>query len=406
MNDRRPDVSDDPLPARLSGWFDQEVRQASADLRAAPLAASRARGAGSRAPFAPVAAAILVLIVVIAGLTRLPGVAPGTQPSGSPGATAPTGSAPPSAVPSPGSTADPATAVGSRYPDGLPSSLGGRYVSRPSNIERNPSNDAPFLLGGWSFDFSTIAYSCPMQIGTPPPFGPRCGTPFLADQPLMNDAPRVLLDGWTGAIPAGPVILQVHRDDARAALCTDDLMCRRIAVIEKVVWTGDAVTTAAPRTAPDTFMRLVEAVPGLPQATLTPIGLVLPVAPGVLPGPTPSFHTGTRPLPSFDVETRPFVGQCRPPYPYQAWAIEGASIELVLVFPTTAAREVVDQDLTASGYRGTFPGGSCFMTTDSFQSRQWIAVDNVMVAVTVNVNGPTSAQAKLVDEVRQALTRP
>lgn len=409
MTDRRPDAPDDPLPARLSSWFDQEVRQAGADLRAAPLAASRARQSRSRAPFAPVAAVILVVIVVIAGLTRLPGVTPGTEPIGSTGATSASGSGAPSPLTSPGTTGVPATEVASRYPDGIPSSLAGRYVARPSNIDREPVTDQPFLLGGWSFDFSAIAYSCPAQIGTPPPFGPRCGTPFLADQPLMNDAPRVLLDGWTAAIPAGAVILQVHRDDARAALCADDQMCRQIAVIEKVVWTGDALMATAPRTATDTFMRLIEADANLPQATLTPVGMVVPVAPGGIPGFTPNFHPGTRPAPLATVDTRTgyFGAQCQPPYPAQAWTLNPAGIWSVLVFPTTAAREAVDQDFLASGFIGTSTGGgTCQTITDGLYLTTWVAVDNVMVAVHVNVGGPTAAQARLIDDVRGVLTSP
>ena len=395
MTDRRPDPPDDPLLARLAGWFDQEVRQAAADLHAAHLAPARTRPAASRSPVAPVAAAILVVIVVLAGLTRLPGVTPGTRPTGTPGATIPGASAPSSAVTSPGTTGDTASGVGSRYPDGIPSSLGGRYVSRPSNIERNPSNDASFLLGGWSFDFSAIAYACPIQIGTPPPFGPRCGTPFLADQPLMNDAPRVLLDGWTAAIPAGAVILQVHRDDARSARCTDDLMCRRIGVVEKIVWTGDAVTAAFPTTAPDAFTRLVEADANLPQAILTPVGLVSPTGPGVVPGPTTSPDTVARPA---------GLDHCRPNYPAQAWTVQGSWIGTVLVFPTTADREAVDQDFLANGFVGTTTtGASCETIIDGLGITTWVAVDNVMVGVQTLTT--SLAPWLRPDAVRGALTR-
>ena len=393
MTDRRPDTSDDLLPARLAGWFDQEVRQAAADLRAAPLAGFRGRRAGARIPFAPLAAVALLVIVVVAGLTRLPGVTPGMEPTGSSGSGAPSATTAPSAS-GPGSTAEPDNVVGSRYPDGIPSSLGGRYVARPSNIDREPADDRSFLLGGWSFDFSAIVYSCAIQIGTPPPFGPRCGTPFLAQNPLMDENPRVMLDGT--ALGAGPVVVQVHRYDARSAGCDAARRagCEAMAVIEKVVWTGDAVTEAAPRTATDTFMRLIGADPNLPQATITAVGSIVRVAPG---GPPP-------PSASPDTRRHPFTGDCRPHYPAQAWTVDGSWIGTVMVFPTTAAREAVDGDFLASGFIGTSTAGSsCQVTTDGLFLTRWVAVDNVMVGVRVPVS--STAPEVRSDAVRAALTR-
>lgn len=382
MTDQQLDRVDDPLPARLSGWFDGEVRQAAADLRLAPLGASRGGRARARAPFAPFAAVVLVVIVVVAGLTRLPGVTPGTGPTGSTGSATPGVTTPTSAGTASGPTGDPASVVDSRYPDGIPSSLGGRYVARASTIDREPANDQSFLLGGWSFDFSAIVYSCPIQIGTPPPFGPRCGTPFLAENPLMDENPRVLLDG----VPPGPgpVVLQVHRYDARSAGCDPERRagCEAMAVIERVLWHGDAVTASAPRTATDTFMRLIEADANMPQATLTPIGLVLPPGSG-----------------------GPFVGQCQPHFPAQAWTVRGSWITTVLVFPTTADREAVDGDFLPNGFIGTSTsGGSCQAVTDGLSLATWVAVDNVMVEV--RVPGTSLAPELRPDAVRAALTRP
>jgi hypothetical protein len=179
MTDRRPDPPDgppDPLPGRLEAWFQHEVHQAGADLRAAPLRSGRTTGGERRGPLGPLVAAAVVAIVVVAGLTRLPGLAPGTEPKGSTGPSSTTDGSSSTPSPIPAGTPVASPVVDGRYPDGIPSSLGGRSVARPSNVDRRPANGASFLLGGWSFDFGAIAWSCLPMVGSPPPFGPRCGT--------------------------------------------------------------------------------------------------------------------------------------------------------------------------------------------------------------------------------------
>jgi hypothetical protein len=216
----------------------------------------------------------------------------------------------------------------------------------------------------------------------------------------MDGRPRILLDGWTAAIPPGPVAFEVQRRlDDQARLCVDDASCPQVVTIKRVVWSGDAVTAAAPRTAPDTFMRLVEADPNLPQATIAAVPRTAPLNSGPQGRPVRT--------PSGDTTAGPFAGRCTAPYPRQAWTIQGSWITTVVVFPTVAAREAADQNFLGSGFIGTTPdGGTCQMIVDSFFNYEWIAVDNVMVAVQVNVNRPTAAQTKLIDEVRTALTRP
>ena len=412
MTDRRPDVADDPLPARLEAWFEREVHQAGADLRATPLGVARTRGGVRRGPLAPLVAAVVVVIVVVAGLTRLPGLAPGAAPTDSAGPSSTAGTAISTASAVPLGTPLASLPVDARYPDGIPSSLGGRSVARPSNVDTEPAGDVSFLLGGWSFDFGAIAWSCTPVLASPPSFGPRCGTPFLAENPLMDELPRVMLDGWTATIPAGPVVLLVHRNDARAAACAPNMRaaCENVAVIEDIVWAGDFTTDTAPLKPTDVFMRLVEADASLPQARLDatfrgiegcgaglsclpPEDLFVVHPPSTTIAPT--------------ITHGPPLRSCRPPFPQESWSIEGASIELVLLFPTIAARELVDQNFTASGFIGTTSGGvTCQTITDAFFNHEWIAVQNVMVAVQVNVNGPTAAQTRLIDEVRTALTRP
>jgi hypothetical protein len=388
MTDLRPGPSRDPLPDQLAGWFDREVHQAAADLRAAPLGTTGVRRPAGRPAFAPLVAVAVVVIAVVAGLTRLPGLVPGVEPTGSSSPGSSVDATPKSTAPAP-SASIPALSVDSRYPDGIPSSLGGQRVARVTDLEGTPAGDGSFLLGGWSYDFSRIVYACVVQLEPAPSFGPTCGTPFLTQNPIMDEQPRVMLDGWTSAIPAGPVVLQVHRHDPRAAvLCPTERReaCENMAVVERIVWAGDSTTATAPRTPTDTFMRLIEADPNLPQTDIDPLGY-----PGVF-GPPAHFP--------------PPLDECQPPYPDQAWTVRSTTITSVLVFPTIEAREAVDQDLTPSGFIGTTLGGdACMSTTDSAFSRRWVAVENVMVSVLVKIDGPTDAQAKFIDEVHAALSR-
>jgi hypothetical protein len=388
MIDRRPDSDDAALRADLDAWFQGEVRQAAADLRRAPLRPSRARVVPGRGAATPAVAAALLVILVVAGISRLPAFGgPGVEPTGDGTPTAPTtepsASAPGSSEPLPSASAPP-LAIGGRFDDGIPMSIDGESVLRPGAVERRaPVGDAPFLVGGWTYDFQAVFYSCAIILGTPPPFGPHCGNPFLADTALVfGEGPRVMLAGWTSELGGGPFVVRVHRHDAQAAGCEPELReaCESMAVVEGVVWAGDEVTTAEPFSPIAVFDRLIGADPNLYQANLTAV-------PGTIVYPDDVI--GTQP--------RPFA--CPPPVPDLAWSVEGSGLTMVLVFPTTAAREATDQDFTATGYRGD----GCFVTTDSTFMHEWIAVANVMVAVQIDVDGATPAQAKLVDDVRASL---
>lgn len=402
---------DDALGRRLGAWFAGEVQQASIDLARRPLGAGLGSGRRAPLPLGPAAALLVVVIAVVAGITRLPGVVPGTEPTGPVGTATPQGTAPvASGTPEPGPTATatpPATDVTARYRDGIPQLIGGERVIRPSSIERlGPVDDRSFLLGGWSFGFQGFVYSCPIIIGTPPPFGPpRCGSQWIADTPTFGAEPRVTLQNWSADIPAGPVVLRAHRYDERAATCSAEMRnaCNELAVIEEVVWTGDEVTAASPLSALQAFNRLIGADPGLQTATLEAVG-ILPPDPGATPTPA-STAENPRPYPGTD---------CRPPYPVLAWRTTDLvldvraqrpvpQVEIVLVYPSTEERIRLGSRLTASGWAGL---DGCAVIFDSFYSRTWISVDNVMVDVTQGFDGPTLAEAKLIEAVRSALEGP
>jgi hypothetical protein len=375
MTDR---LGDDRLPSRLATWFEREVRQADADLRRSPLRPARARPSRRWDLVAPSLGALLLLVLVVAGASRLPSLlGPAVEPS------------PTTATPSPpaGPPLSPAAgAIGSRFDDGIPNRIDGEPVIRPSTIGRlGPSDDRSFLLGGWLFDYDGLVLACTLQID-PLPFGPRCMSPYLSETPMTDLQSRVVVEGWVQRTGGGPVVLRVHRHDPIAATCLPERReaCEGTAVIERVVWSGDEVTAASPITAIEALRRILSADPTMIEGDLEALS-PLPA------GPNPSTGAAERP---------PLILQCPPQYPRLSWSVSGGGIATILVFPTTTAREAVDQDFHAGGWRGA---NGCEAMIDSLYAIDWVAVDNVMVAVLIDPTGATPHQAALVEAVRTAL---
>ena len=390
MTDRSPDIDVARLRGTLAAWFDGEVRQATVDLRRGPLRPSRARRGATRGFTAPAAGAILLVALVLAGISRLPSlVGPATEPTGSSGPSSPV------TAPEPLTSIAPATTgvIEGRYGDGIPMRIDGEPVLRIPVLDAEaPMDDTSFLLGAWTVDWSGITVSCGISIETPPPIGPmRCNTRWLSDGPANHGHSPLFLDGWP-TMPAGPVVVRVHRHDPRAQQCGPTLRdgCEATAVIEEVVWTGDDVTAAAPLGPVTVFARLSGADPTLSGAAITPVGRPLPE-------PLPSMT----PPPRGSGEPPRLSGQlpraCELPRPPLSWSIAGASISYVAIFPSTAAREALDRTQ------------GCFMIVpvDALFAHERIRVDNVVVEVLVDPNGgPTPAQAALIEAIRQTLEGP
>ena len=388
MDDHENGVDDPRLNDRLKSWFDAEVHEARVDLHRSTLRAVRGPAMRSRMIGGSLTLLALIAIVIAAGTSRLPLISPGNGPSPDP-SVGNSDTAPPTIVQTNPPPSPPAATaiVGARYADGIPSRLDGAPVLRPTSIAASaPGDDSSFLIGGWSFDFGAIVIACSLMVVVPPPYGPRCGTQFLAETPTYGGEVLVLLDRWTSAIPAGPVVLRVHRHDRRAETCTPEARnaCESMAVIEAAVWTGDDVTAALPITAIQAVNRLVGADPAFASADLSTIGGVSEV---------------THPVP---------IKLCVAPYPLLTWTVSGSKIDTLLVFPSVAAREAVDQDFRASGFVGTSSEGavSCVAIFDAAFSHTWVSGENVMVAIQTNIDGPTPAQAALIKAVRAALNGP
>jgi hypothetical protein len=383
MTDRGPDLDETRISDELATWFAGEVRQAELDLRRAPLRPARARRGPARGIAAPAAGAILVVVLVVAGISRLPSLAgPATEPTGS--------AIPSSSVTAsePAATATPAPTgvIEGRYGDGIPMDIDGEPVLRIPSLDLAPADVAPFLLGAWTIDWTGIVSSCGLQSGTPPPFGPRrCNTRWLSDGPAHS--PLLFLDSWP-SMPAGPVVVKVHRHDDRAELCgaADREACEAMAVIEDVAWTSDQVTAAAPIGAVSAVGRALSGE-RLQDVTLE----------AGLP-PDPGVPAGAASEPDISWPVVP----CEPQAPALSWTVLGGAVSHILVFPTTAAREAVDQSFLPTGWIGA---DGCQTLADSMHSSEWIAVENVMVSLLVDVDGPTAEQAALAEAIRVALER-
>jgi hypothetical protein len=386
MTDRGPDLDETRISDELATWFAGEVRQAELDLRRAPLRPARARRGPARGIAAPAAGAILVVVLVIAGITRLPSLAgPATEPTGS---AIPSSSV---AASEPAATATPAPTgvIEDRYGDGIPMTIDGERVLRiPTLDDVAPADDSPFLLGAWTIDWNGVTMSCLPVPGTPPPFGPtRCNSRWLTEGPA-NHGDSIGLESWP-TIPAGPVVVRIHRHDERAELCEGTYRegCETLAVIEAVVWTGDEATAAAPIGPVDAILRLQGAL----QGSLGELSI-------------PRW----RQQPRIDTQPSAAPEDCLPPYPTLSWLIWHEApldpIHTILVFPNVAARERVDQDLHTSGLSGkTASGQLCRVLTDGPSETDWIAVANVMVGVSYEDSHSNPALPLLRISIQEAL---
>lgn len=376
MTDRGFDSDDTRLPRELARWFDGEVRQADLDLRRSPLRPIRARRGPARGIAAPAAGAILVVVLVIAGISRLPSlVGPATESTDSP--------APPATFTGPEllatATLAPTGVIERRYGDGIPASIDGERVVRPSTIDRlGPNDERPFLLGGWLFDWKGIVLACALV--TPMEFGPRCMSPYVSETPMSG--PSVILDGAPGRTDGGPVVFRVHRHDEQAATCDPGRRetCELTAVIEAVVWAGDDATVTEPISAAAAGRLLRSLDLGLGGATIT---AVPPSKPAKTPAPT---------LPSSSGPIN-FSGlpPCNDTGSALRWSIEGAEIGWLGVYPSAAAAA------EASGC------GVFIIPVDGLTYRDWLTVENVRVQVIIQTTWPVEQRAGRMAELRAAL---
>lgn len=236
----------------------------------------------------------------------------------------------------------PLAPLAGRFPDGIPMVIDGEPVLRAvdaRNVADGQTDASSFLVGGWYIGPQPVP--CPAPIDRHP-LAWSCGPAMLGERPATG----ALALGPGPTISEGPVVVAVHVHDPSASGCLPEnrARCEMTIVVDRVVWSGDEVTNTAPLRIQDVVMALRQDIAGF----TVEVGL-------------PGWAT------------------CDPGWPDVSWVSTSATgVTIVLVFPTIADREAVDQNFRSSGWTG-IDGCSVDTYGDPWH---WVAVDNVMVSTT------------------------
>ena len=236
---------------------------------------------------------------------------------------------------------EPVAPLAGRFLDGIPMAIDGQPVVRAGdarNVADGRTDASVILVGGWYVGPRPVSCPAPMD---PHPLAWSCGPAMLGERPGTG----ALVLGPGPEIPEGPVVIAAHVHDADAAGCLPEnrARCQMTIVVDRLVWAGDKVTNTAPHRIQDVVMALQQDIAG------------------------------------FTVEADQPSRTCDPGWPDVSWVSNSATgVTNVLVFPTIADREAVDQNFRSSGWTG-IDGCSVDAYVDPWH---WVAVDNVMVSTT------------------------
>jgi hypothetical protein len=129
---------------------------------------------------------------------------------------------------------------GDRYADGIPRTIGGQHVYRPSEVLKNEP-DGEFLLGGW--DAGSLTVSCPIQktVITLP-------CPHFEGLAEVRDGPSVLPLTWDAYRPSTfpAFVVRAVANPAVACLSNPPGACPGpSATVHEVLWMGEPGTSPA-----------------------------------------------------------------------------------------------------------------------------------------------------------------
>lgn len=258
-----------------------------------------------------------------AGADAPTGEAPRSTPVGTPPAEPTTAASPPSAS----SDGRQITGIPETFDD-EPVLLG---VAAAAHAEES-ADATPFLIGGW-FNDATVAM-CSGGIGRDPAAllsGCATGIGPAAPGGTFNGVGtvHVFWDGHTLPNGRAPSILRVHTHDPRTSECRPESRdsCRRVVVVEDVLWSGDPATETAP-------ISVIDAVQTLGAMNLQT-----------------SFQTG--PMEYLAVTRRlftaPLDAPCPAPWPRHVFALHGdPQFGLLAVFPNEGERMAAQAALDAN----------------------------------------------------------
>jgi hypothetical protein len=247
----------------------------------------------------------------------------------------------------------PADPMAGRYLDGIPGDIDGEAVIRPQDLAGTELiGDATFLLGGWHGQDRWFGCG---RLGETHPLLDDCSPEWIAEAP--GGPGEILM--LAREIPEGPVVIRVHTDDPRSATCPEleRIRCAERLVVDELVWAGDAVTSAEPLRIDDVVMAMRQDIA------------------------------------SFTVEVDRPSRACDPGWPDIPWiSTSGSGVTNILVFPTIADREAVDQNFRSSGWT-RLDGCSVYTYGDPWH---WVSVENVMVSTSEALAERTRARLEAI----------
>jgi hypothetical protein len=141
----------------------------------------------------------------------------------------------PSALATASPSQEPTPEIADSYPDGIPRTIDGEHVYRPTAVEANPP-EGDFLIGGW--DGGAIAVSCALQ-----PSGSSIQCPRFEGLAEFRGGPAVLsMNLASGSAPGGPgFVVRARVDAVTRCKSIPPGSCPGVTLtLVDTVWSGDA----------------------------------------------------------------------------------------------------------------------------------------------------------------------
>jgi len=216
------------LEDRLKSWFAGEVERAERDLGTVRVTTARVRRRRPR-PGLAVAGLLVALVLLAVGMRQNAAPDAGRGPDRSPATTGPSSSSA-ATTPAP----DRNTVFGL---DGIPTVFEGNRVLTPGEAvthAETATTDRPFLVGGWWLNSGA---RCAFDTRRVHPLITICGDDSVRTGAAFESEGLAVISP-DSPIYDGPIVVQLHTRDPRAATCPPgrEERCRSAVVVDKVMW--------------------------------------------------------------------------------------------------------------------------------------------------------------------------